>query len=47
MLLESDKNKVYFSSLFARHYQSLYSEIRNILKCEGIPCETIKGTKDY
>lgn len=47
MLLESDKNKVYFSSLFARHYKDLYSAIRIILKAEGIACETISGTKDY
>lgn len=47
MLLESDKNKVYFSSLFARHYKQLYSAIRIILKAEGIACETISGTKDY
>lgn len=47
MILEESKNIVCFSSLFARHYKSLYSEILGILRSEGVACTLIKGTKDY
>lgn len=47
MILEENKDTVFFSSLFAKHYRSLYNEIRKILRTEGIPCELVKGTKDY
>lgn len=46
-MLEENKNMVYFSNLFARHYPALFKEIKSILQANNTPCETIKHTKDY
>lgn len=47
MILEKDKNQVYFSSLFARHYSPLFNEIGGILAANHVGVGTLKFTKDY
>ena len=37
MITEIDKDTIYFSSLFARHYPELYGEIKDILTKNGCP----------
>ncbi len=47
MLMEQDKDKVYFSALFAAKYQSIYEEICSILNTNGVVHGLLVDTKDY
>lgn len=47
MITEIDKDTIYFSSLFARHYPELYGEIKDILTKNGVSNGTITNTADY